>query len=55
MVHLNDTPTSTMAVLRLIMKFQNVGGGAIPGNPCPFPERTGIILPALDCIVFQPI
>jgi len=34
-----------MTILRPIIKDQEVGGGPIPGNSCPFPEIVEIILP----------
>ena len=36
------------ASLRLTMKGQRVGGGPIPGNPCPFLKIFGIILPLIQ-------
>ena len=45
---LNDTPTSTMTVPRLTIKGQKGGSGPIPGNPRPFPEIVGIILPLIS-------
>lgn len=37
-----------MTVLGPTFKGQNVGGGPVPGKPCPFPRRAGIILPLLS-------
>ena len=42
---LNDTPTGTMVVPRLLIKGQKVGSRPIPGNLCPFSKIVGIILP----------
>ena len=41
---LNDIPTGAMKIPKLTIKDQKVGSGPTPGNPCPFPERAGIIL-----------
>lgn len=45
---LNDTPTSSMTVSGPMIKGQKVGCGAIPGNPCPFLEIAGLILPLIS-------
>ena len=37
-----------MVVLRLTIRNQKVGGGAVSGNPFIFPEITGIILPLIN-------
>ena len=34
----SDTPTGALTVLKLTTKVQKVGGGPIPGNPCPSPQ-----------------
>jgi len=34
-----DTLTSAITVLRLIINGQNLSGGPIPGNFCPFPKN----------------
>ena len=45
---LSDTPTGVVAVLKPPIKGQKVGSDPIPGNPCPFPEVVGIILPLIS-------
>ena len=37
-----------MTVSGPMIKGQNVGCGAIPGNPCPFLEIVGLILPLIS-------
>ena len=46
--HLNEKPTSTMAVPRPTIKDQKVGSGPIPRNPCLFPQIIGITLPLVS-------
>jgi len=43
---LNDTATGPMTIQRPIIKSQS--GGPIPGNPHPFPQIVGIILPLIS-------
>ena len=45
---LSDTPTSAMTILRPIINGQKVGRGPVPGNPHPFPQIIGIILPLIS-------
>ena len=45
---LNDTPTSTITVLRLIIKGKTVDSDPTPGKTCPVPEIVGIILPVIS-------
>ena len=46
--YLNNTPPSTMTVLRLTIKGQKVDHGSILRNSCPFSEIVGIILPLIS-------
>ena len=48
-------PTGTMAVCRFTIEGQRMGGGPVPGNPCPLPERIGKILPLISSETAQPI
>ena len=45
---LNDTPTSTIPVLRLIIKGKTEDSDPTPGKTCPFPKIVGIILPVIS-------
>lgn len=42
------TPTGAMIVLRLTIESQEVGGDPVPGDPLPFLETAGIILPLVS-------
>ena len=52
---LSGTPKGAMTVPRLTTEGQKVGGGPVPGDPCPFSKVVGVILPLLAYEITQPI
>ena len=45
---INDTPTSTITVPRLIIKGKTEDSDPTPGKTCPFPKIVGISLPVIS-------